>query len=135
MSDETKNDSAPTADPATETGTAAGPSDAPAAQSAAEDPEASPPEGKKKKKKATEPTASDDSEEGKALREAEVAFEVGDYRRARELATKLAGSSRAPIADAGRDLLRRTDADPVQMAFLALCACALIGIAYYYLGH
>lgn len=79
-------------------------------------------------------TATDDSPEGRALREAEVAFEVGDYRRCRELAGPLAGSPRPAIADAGRDLLRRTDVDPVQMAFLALCACALMGVAYYYLG-
>ena len=82
----------------------------------------------------SEGAAADDSPEGRELRQAEVAFEVGDYRRCRELASKLASSPRPAMADAGRDLLRRTDVDPVQMAFLALCACALLGIAYYYLG-
>lgn len=87
----------------------------------------------KKKKKSGLPALEDDSEEGRSLKEAETAFEIGDYQTARILATKLAGSSRAPIADRGRDLLRRTDVDPVQMIFLAACACALIGVAFYYL--
>jgi hypothetical protein len=91
--------------------------------------------GEKKKKKKKSPTAEleDDSPEGKMLKEAQVAFEIGDYKTARELATKLTASTRAPIADAGRDLLRRTDVDPAQMIFLAACACALIGVAFYYL--
>ncbi len=90
---------------------------------------------KKKTKKKKSPTAEleDDSPEGKMLKEAQVAFEIGDYKTARELATKLTASTRAPIADAGRDLLRRTDVDPAQMIFLAACACALIGVAFYYL--
>jgi hypothetical protein len=79
-------------------------------------------------------TGGADSPEARELREAEVAFEVGDYRRCRALATKLAGSTRPAVADAARDLLRRTDVDPVQIVFLTLCACALIGVAYYYLG-
>lgn len=143
MSEEEKDESAsPDAPgPSTDEGTAtdAAPKDAPGAEPAAApsgEPGESPSEaGPRKKKAKKEARAADDSPEGKELREAEVAFEVGDYRRARELATKLAGSSRAAIADAARDLLRRTDVDPVQMGFLALCACAILGIAYYYLGH
>jgi hypothetical protein len=86
--------------------------------------------------KETQPSGTPEggSPEGRELREAEVAFEVGDYRRCRELASKLAASPRPAVADAARDLLRRTDVDPVQMVFLALCACALLGVAYYYLG-
>lgn len=89
---------------------------------------------KKKAKKAKDAPPIDDSPEAKELREAEIAFEVGDYKKTRELAAKLATSKRAKVADGARDLLRRTDVDPAQLVFLAMCACALIGIAYHYLG-
>jgi hypothetical protein len=75
----------------------------------------------------------DDSPEGRQLKEAQVAFEIGDYKTTRALATKLAGHERAAIADGARDLLRRTNIDPAQMIFLAACLCALIGVAFYYL--
>ena len=92
---------------------------------------------KKKKAAPSEPTAApapvDDSPEGKKLREAEVAFEVGDYAVCRKLATELARSDRPAIADGARDLLRRTNVDPAQMVFLAACACALFAVAFYYL--
>lgn len=97
-----------------------------------------------KKKKASETTASaesasaekapiDDSPEGKKLREAEIAFEVGDYATTRKLAMELSRSERAAIADGARDLIRRTNVDPAQMVFLAACACALFAVAFYYL--
>jgi len=73
----------------------------------------------------------DDSPEGCQLKEAQVAFEVGDYKTTRALASKLAGHQRPTIADGARDLLRRTNVDPAQMIFLAACACALIGVAFY----
>lgn len=140
MSEETKDESAPAQKPAPSEDESAPPETTQAeaaasvdAEPTAAEPTAAEPKKKKKAKKPEAPT--DDSPEGKSLREAEIAFEVGDYRRARELASGLAGSTRAPIADAARDLLRRTDVDPIQMVFLALCACALIGIAYYYLGN
>lgn len=75
----------------------------------------------------------DGSPEGRELKEAQVAFEVGDYKACRALATKLAGHERPAIADGARDLLRRTDVDPAQIIFLAACLCALIGVAFYYL--
>lgn len=75
----------------------------------------------------------DASPEGQQLRQAQIAFEIGDYASTRAIASKLAGHERASIADGARDLLRRTDVDPAQMIFLAACLCALIGVAFYYL--
>lgn len=75
----------------------------------------------------------DASPEGRQLKEAQVAFEIGDYATTRAIASKLASHERPTIADGARDLLRRTDVDPAQMVFLAACLCALIGVAFYYL--
>lgn len=94
------------------------------------------PKKKKKAKKSAGPEkveVNDDSPEARRLAEAQVAFEVGDYKTARAIAGELVGHSHPNIADGARDLLRRTDVDPAQMIFLAACACALIGVAFYYL--
>ncbi len=132
--------SAPTNETASDAPSADAPNaDAPSADAPAEareDAAVAAPKKKKKKAKTSDAESAeaiDDSPEGRQLKEAQVAFEVGDYAAARAIASKLAGHERAVIADGARDLLRRTDVDPAQMIFLAACLCALIGVAFYYL--
>ena len=68
-------------------------------------------------------------------REIEAMFVAGDFARTREIANELLSSSDPRLVDVGRDYLRRTGVDPVQLAFLGLCAAALIAIAWIYIPH
>jgi uncharacterized membrane protein YgcG len=69
------------------------------------------------------------------LREAQVAFEIGDYARVRELVRELQGSADPQVADAALDLARRVAVDPWQMALLIACAIAWCVIFGTYVLH
>jgi hypothetical protein len=73
--------------------------------------------------------------DGDTLRDAWAAFEVGDYRKARELAQKIQKSEVDGVALAAADVMHRTGVDEVQIAFLAACALAIIAIAWIYIPH
>lgn len=73
--------------------------------------------------------------DGEALRDARAAFEVGDYRRARELAARISRSEDREVAAAAEDVLRRTGVDQVQIAFLVACTLAILTIAWIYIPH
>jgi hypothetical protein len=70
--------------------------------------------------------------EGEALREAVVAFEIGDYARVRALTAELVRASDPAVADAAAALAHRVAVDPLQIAFLVACAVALAAIAWFY---
>lgn len=103
----------------------------PEAEVATEEPA---PKKKKKKKKAAEPEA-DEKIDDPRVREIEAMFGAGDYARTRELANALLSASDPRLVDVGRDYLHRTGVDPIQLAFLGLCAAALIAIAWIYIPH
>jgi hypothetical protein len=66
------------------------------------------------------------------LREAERAFEAGDYRRVRVLCDELIAKAPKDVAEAARALRRRTEVDPVQVGVLAGCLVLFLVIAYIY---
>lgn len=70
--------------------------------------------------------------DGDALRDANAAFEAGDYALVRTLVTKLERAADPAVVDAARELRRRTAVDPVQLAFLGACFVALLIITYLY---
>jgi hypothetical protein len=74
-----------------------------------------------------------DTPEGELFREANAAFEAGNYARVRELTGKLSAVADAQIVDAAADLRRRVSVDPVQIVFLTACLCALLAITYIYI--
>ena len=93
---------------------------------------------KKKKRKGgyrDEPVvlAGEGTPEGALLRDANVAFEAGNYARVRELTDTLAKASDAKIVDAAAELRRRGSVDPVQIGFLVACLLALLTITYVYI--
>lgn len=100
--------------------------------------EASEPKKKKRKRgEKAEPAApavlpGEGTPEGELLRDANAAFEAGNYARVRELTTTLATASDPKIVDFAADLRRRVSVDPVQILFLTMCACALLAITYVY---
>lgn len=73
--------------------------------------------------------------EGDELRDAWAAFEVGDYRKARELATRLEKSDDADVRKKANEILGRTGVDQVQIAFLVACTLAILTIAWIYIPH
>lgn len=73
--------------------------------------------------------------EAERLREAQVAFEIGDYARVRELVRELQGSADPQVADQALDLARRVAVDPWQMALLIACAIAWCVIFGTYVLH
>lgn len=100
----------------------------------------------KKKKKKKKPSSSEEREasapaplpgagtpEGEKLREANVAFESGNYARVRELGQELERAQDPAVVDAARSLVRRVSVDPVQLAFLGACAIALMVITWIYI--
>lgn len=99
---------------------------------------ASTPEPKKKRgKKAKAPEApaplpGQGTPEGAILRDANAAFEAGNYALVRDLTTKLSTAQDPKVVDAARDLARRVSVDPVQIAFLTACLVAIIVIFYVY---
>lgn len=98
---------------------------------------------KKKKKKASSneerdasapaPLPGASTPEGEKLREANVAFESGNYARVRELGRELERAQDPAVVDAARSLVRRVSVDPVQVAFLGACAIALMVITWIYI--
>jgi hypothetical protein len=132
--------------------------DAPEAEPAAAEPpvaadssEAKPKKKKKSKSAQAEAEPKDDGQfgatkilktlpgegtpDGDTLRDAWAAFEVGDYKKARELAQKIQKSEVDGVALAAADVMHRTGVDEVQIAFLTACALAILAIAYYYIPH
>lgn len=93
---------------------------------------------KKKKRKGADHDApvvlpGEGTPEGAILRDANVAFEAGNYARVRELTGALTKASDAKIVDAAADLRRRVSVDPVQIGFLVACLLALLTITYVYI--
>jgi len=71
--------------------------------------------------------------DGEKLREAETAFERGDYVRVREIATPLVESAKDDeVARHARDLRRRTLVDPVQIGVIVACLALFAYIVYTY---
>lgn len=70
--------------------------------------------------------------EGDKLRDANAAFEAGNYALVRTLVTELERAADPAVVDAARELRRRTSVDPVQLAFLGACFVALLIITYVY---
>jgi hypothetical protein len=68
-------------------------------------------------------------------KEIALAFEAGDFVRVRTLGEALAKEEDARLSAIGRDYLARIAVDPMQLAFLGLCAAALIVIAWIYVPH
>jgi hypothetical protein len=93
---------------------------------------------KKKKKKKPEPEPEAEAEppiDDPRVREIAVMFDTGDFVKTRALANELLASSDPRLVDVGRDYLVRTGVDPIQLAFLGLCAAVLIAIAWIYIPH
>jgi hypothetical protein len=98
---------------------------------------------KKKKKKgaddpakaeaaAPEPLPGEGTPEGELLREANAAFEAGNFAMVREIVAKLASAPDPKVADAASDLRRRIAVDPLQIGLLAACAVAFLVIVWIY---
>jgi hypothetical protein len=88
---------------------------------------------KKKKKKAeaeSEPVVDDPR-----AREIAVAFDAGNFARVKVLGDELGKSDDPILAAIGRDYVARIAVDPVQIAFLGLCAVAILTIAWIYIPH
>jgi len=86
---------------------------------------------KKKKKKADAEVDLDDPR----AREIAVAFDAGNFARVKVLGDELAKSDEPALAAIGRDYVGRIAVDPVQMIFLAMCAVAILTIAWIYIPH
>jgi hypothetical protein len=99
-----------------------------------EEAEPEPKPAKKKKKKKADPEAAAAASDPRAIALA-GAFDAGDFVRVRELATELAKSDDAALASVGNDYLARIAVDPIQLAFLGLCAVAILTIAWIYVPH
>ena len=97
----------------------------------AEVPSAPEPEKPKKKKKTKVEAAVTDPR----ATEIASAFDAGNFARVRVLGAELAGATDPALAAIGRDYLARIAVDPVQIAFLGLCAVALLTIAWIYIPH
>lgn len=70
--------------------------------------------------------------EGERLAEAFAAFEVGDYRRVREVCDALVEAPQEDVARAARELRARTEVDPVQIGVLLACLALFVILAYMY---
>jgi len=70
--------------------------------------------------------------DGDKLAHAHAAFAAGDYARVRRLCDELGGARRDDVAAAARDLRRRTQIDPMQVAVIVLCLILFVAIAYTY---
>jgi hypothetical protein len=78
------------------------------------------------------PLPGEGTPDGDALREADEAFTRGDYVRVRELTEKLVGASDDEVARHARDLLTRTQIDPVQVGVVVACLALFAYIVYTY---
>jgi hypothetical protein len=81
---------------------------------------------------ATPPLPGAGTPEGDALQEADAAFTRGDYVRVRELTEKLIGAPDDSVARYARDLLSRTEVDPVQVGVVLACLALFAYIVYTY---
>lgn len=94
------------------------------------------PEKKTKKRKrepvAPAPLPGEGTPDGTLLREANAAFEAGNYARVRELTQKLSSAGDPKVVDAAGELARRIAADPLQVGFLTACLIAISIIFYVY---
>ena len=89
-------------------------------------------EKKKKKKKADAEAEAVVDPRAKAVA---VAFDAGNFQRVRELSAELTKSDDPALQAIGRDYAARIAVDPIQIAFLGLCAVALLTIAWIYVPH
>jgi hypothetical protein len=94
----------------------------------------SPSDEPKKKKKKKKPESAETLDDPRAA-EISVAFDAGDFVRVRALGQKLLDSGDPELVAVGRDYLARIAVDPIQIAFLGLCAVALLTIAWIYIPH
>ena len=90
---------------------------------------------KKKRKKAERREAASAALADPRAVEIAAAFDAGNFVRVRELGAELAKSDDAASSAVGRDYLARIAVDPIQIAFLGLCAVALLTIAWIYIPH
>ncbi len=70
--------------------------------------------------------------EGESLAKALAAFERGDYVEVRQLTEKLVEAPDAEVAGFARDLLTRTQIDPVQVGVVLACLALFAYIVYTY---
>ena len=68
--------------------------------------------------------------EGERLRQAERAFDAGNYALVRALARELEGAADPAVRDAASEIARRTSVDPVQIVVIVACAAILATIVY-----
>lgn len=83
-----------------------------------------------KKKNEPPPLPGPGTPDGTKLREAHRAFDAGNYARVRELCRALESSEVPGVADAARDLFRRTTVDPAQIVVMVACAAVLAAIVW-----
>lgn len=98
-------------------------------------PDAAEPKKKKRKKKDAAEAEAEAAAKDPRLVELRAQFDAGNFARVRELATALSKDGDPAIVDVGRDYLARIGVDGVQIAFLGLCAVAILTIALHYIGH
>ncbi len=72
------------------------------------------------------------SHDQKQLATAVQCFEAGDYKSVRHLVSELTNSSDPQIVQAARDLKRRVDVDPVQIAVIVFCSAVFLAIVITY---
>lgn len=70
--------------------------------------------------------------EGDQLADAHQAFEIGDYRRVRQLCRVLEQARQDDVSSAARELDARTRVDLVQVVVLCACLAFFAWIAYVY---
>jgi len=92
---------------------------------------------KKTKKRKREPAPpavlpGEGTPEGAMLREANAAFEAGNYARVRELTRTLSTAGDPKVVDAASQIARRIAVDPLQIGFLTACLVAISIIFYVY---
>ena len=101
----------------------------------APEPASAEPEPKAKKKKGKRAEAVSAALADPRAVEIAASFDAGNFVRVRELGAELAKSEDDAVAAVGRDYLARIAVDPVQIAFLGICAVALLTIAWIYIPH
>jgi hypothetical protein len=123
-------DEAPSPDEAAEK-----PAEPEAVASSAPAPEDAPAKKKKKKKKKAPVETDADAAVDPRGKAVAVAFDAGNFQRVRELSAELMKSDDPALQAIGRDYAARIAVDPIQIAFLGLCAVALLTIAWIYIPH
>lgn len=83
-----------------------------------------------------DPTTSDPEEKSqdqKQLARAEQSFEAGNYKGVRQMVRELTNANDPQIVQAARDLKRRVDVDPVQIAVIVFCSAVFLAIVITYI--